>query len=277
MAHPLDLDVLWGAPDIGGDGVHEELMSAVTDVVEQRRSPFNNLMSFSRQLKRSGICISGPSDLEIMNDKVPIGTGATLATFKAALRPSGQVVAVKRLKIESATGATAQELQQREFRDALASLILELRVMMHPWFLTHRNIIDLIAVAWETDATDNDDLLSNVRPMLIVELANEAHPTLFSAVSDDALWLSETQRFQLLEDLAEAMMVIHSAKMVHGDLKPENVLLFWQANRFIAKVSDFGFSGPYLKNDQDIYGTRYWNAPVCQKKSINILEYLFTY
>lgn len=54
------------------------------------------------------------------------------------------------------------------------------------------------------------------------------------------------------------------AGIVHGDIKPENVLVFREkSGEYCAKVIDFGYSAWYIddKDRLEIRGTEIWNAP----------------
>jgi hypothetical protein len=59
----------------------------------------------------------------------------------------------------------------------------------------------------------------------------------------------------------------HKLLVVHGDIKPENILVFeGGVGRLTAKVSDFGFSQSDSHprwTGQEAGGTEYWNAPEC--------------
>lgn len=57
-------------------------------------------------------------------------------------------------------------------------------------------------------------------------------------------------------------MVYQLLTLVHGDLKPSNVLIFEQGTNFVPKLSDFAFSRSW-KESLPSGGTEYWNAPEC--------------
>ncbi|KAF2201712.1 ankyrin [Delitschia confertaspora ATCC 74209] len=136
--------------------------------------------------------------------------------------------------------------------------------MNHPSFCAHPNFVDLLGVSWER--VESDVGLSGYRPSMVVELADERTPTLQSFLSQqDRNWTDELQTltFGLLTDVAEGVTMLHTTKIVHGDLKPENVLLFPSSRRLVAKISDFGFSSPFVEHRDRIGGTLYWNAPEC--------------
>jgi serine/threonine protein kinase len=52
--------------------------------------------------------------------------------------------------------------------------------------------------------------------------------------------------------------------LIHGDLKPANILIFEDArsSSLVPKLSDFAFSRTW-KESQSSGGTEYWNAPEC--------------
>ncbi len=80
-------------------------------------------------------------------------------------------------------------------------------------------------------------------------------------------------KLSLLSDVADAIGVLQSCGIIHGDIKPQNVLLFQHISKdgLIAKSSDFGGCYvPVLGDDgrvdelletPSMIGTAYWNAP----------------
>ena len=60
--------------------------------------------------------------------------------------------------------------------------------------------------------------------------------------------------FGLLRDLASGMAFIHSQNIVHGDLKPGNIILFDEGGaRPVGKVADFGLAR--IRDNQSVWST----------------------
>lgn len=78
-------------------------------------------------------------------------------------------------------------------------------------------------------------------------------------------------RISLCIEVGQGLQALHASRVVHGDVKMENVLVFpGRNNRLTAKVSDFGFSLVDLDGTQTSVtfnmGTRPWTAPEVGKK-----------
>lgn len=65
----------------------------------------------------------------------------------------------------------------------------------------------------------------------------------------------------VLEDVANALQHIHDLHYVHMDVKPENVLIFADADRQVAKLCDFGFTVHTRKFSRLRRGTPFYLAP----------------
>jgi serine/threonine protein kinase len=122
-----------------------------------------------------------------------------------------------------------------EHENRFRSIVLELCALSHPPLLHHPNIVKLLGIAW-----GNNPFSSSMRlPVLIMECAE--HGTLRDLLK--RCTLAPTERNSLSLDIALGLKQLHSCSIVHGDVKPENVLIFsHQERQYIAKLADFGFS-----------------------------------
>ncbi len=139
--------------------------------------------------------------------------------------------------------------------------------MTDSYLRAHPNIIDLFAIAWE-ELPGQDDTPSVFRPLLLVELAVDESGQSFTldkymARHKGSLCLKE--RTKILCDIANGVAAIHALSVVHGDMKPSNVLMCQSKlqGRFVAKLSDFGFSSIELDKRSIGLGTFLWTAPEC--------------
>jgi serine/threonine protein kinase len=81
--------------------------------------------------------------------------------------------------------------------------------------------------------------------------------------------ISPLVKYNLCRGIAAGLDALHDCELIHGDLKPENVLLFRSKNgAFIAKLADFGLSfyeEEGMSGVQIIGGTPGWQAPEVEK------------
>lgn len=85
---------------------------------------------------------------------------------------------------------------------------------------------------------------------------------LFERVIDEDFVLTERACACFIRQICEAIEYMHSKRIIHLDMKPENVLcLSKQGNRI--KIIDFGFARKYdpSKNLQVMFGTAEFSAP----------------
>ncbi|KAL8710938.1 MAG: hypothetical protein Q9220_004537 [cf. Caloplaca sp. 1 TL-2023] len=135
-------------------------------------------------------------------------------------------VAVKRIIV--------YEGSQEHIKRQWDSVIRELRVLTHPGLRYNTSILPLLAYGWTSD-------LSGFRPYLIMQYSN--HGTLVDYLHRTKAGLDE--KYEFVVDVALGLKAIHESKIVHGDIKPRNVLVFESAVQQrlqVAKIADFGSS-----------------------------------
>jgi serine/threonine protein kinase len=165
----------------------------------------------------------------------PLGGGLLTCVYEAQECESGTACAVKVLRPDWETDATAIKLLQREARAGLAVShphlvrIRQVHVTRAPYFL----VMDLLR---------GESLQSRLRRDYRLNM-----PT--------ALWV--------VRQTAEALVALHSAGFVHGDIKPDNIRLI---NDGTAILIDLGFShrpGENARLEQEGYvlGTANYLAP----------------
>ncbi|XP_072128102.1 serine/threonine-protein kinase 36 isoform X2 [Mobula birostris] len=149
---------------------------------------------------------SGLKDYHVLN---LIGEGSFGRVYKGRRKFSGQVVA---LKFIPKVGRSEKELRclQRE--------IDIMRGLRHP------NVIQLL----DSFHTDQE----------VVVVTEYAEGELFQVLEDDGS-LSEEQVQEIAGQLVSALYYLHSHRVLHRDLKPQNVLI---GKGGILKLCDFGFA-----------------------------------
>ncbi|KAL9121918.1 MAG: hypothetical protein Q9187_001522 [Circinaria calcarea] len=115
---------------------------------------------------------------------------------------------------------------------AYKALICELMVLEHPILKQHRNIQELLGVAWDVQIFQGT--LVRVMPVLVFKRSDR--------------------------------------DIVHGDIKPDNILIFKDETGFMAKVIDFGCSCFGSRNDDLVLLSRtaQWAAPEVGTSHISI-------
>ncbi|KAL6409888.1 serine/threonine protein kinase [Ilyonectria robusta] len=185
-----------------------------------------------------------------------IGSGATMLVYKAVWRDRCQKVALKYFQAPLTSRYFDTKAQSDAHRRLLEASMLELRVLTAEPLKWHENIAKLLGVSWHLSG-------STISPILVMELACEEHPTLANFMTTPR---PTSVRLELIRDVLEGLSALHAMTIVHGDIKPENILIFSSpssATGFSARLSDFGFCRPAADYKWGAGGTPYWNAPEC--------------
>lgn len=162
------------------------------------------------------------------------------------------------------------------------SIQLEVYALSHPPLRSHKNIVKLLG--WGFDACERDEFQVEfepprpIYPYLIVEHANSSLANFLGPNAVEKLKHTAEIPLQVLQhlilDVTNGLDAIHACNIIHGDIKPDNVLVFPQETNqpyfCIAKLSDFGLSvseeqkrGRSARGAERIYelGTLGWMAP----------------
>lgn len=177
--------------------------------------------------------------------------------------------------------------KQGKVEERLEAVFLEIRVLTHPAIYFHKNVVDFLGISWQCELPEiepgqKEFLPPKQVPVILLEYAK--HGTLADFMQTD-LYASMTfdGRANLCRDIAEGLAVLHKNKIVHGDLKPDNVLIFENNESGInqddesginltktlglqlrAKLADFGFSVGYSAKEEKytLKGRTWpWNDP----------------
>lgn len=149
------------------------------------------------------------------------------------------VVAVKRFREEVLKLEIARECAKRE-----------IEVLTHPILRQHPNIMQALGYGWAESLGKTEgskDPFENAAPYMLVEMAD------YGTLRDFLVERKFTERGVeglkdlaiLLVDIAQGILVLHENKIVHGDVKLDNALVFAveenkEGIKFRAKLADFG-------------------------------------
>ena len=159
------------------------------------------------------------------------------ASISKAKERSGRAVIIKQ------TTLTFDESDGRvKERDRLERFCREVRVLQHTAILYNDNVVDIVDMQW--GALGVGQSLT-----IVLECADFGNLTEFQASHHATITWAHKKKLCL--DVAAGLSMLHDCGIIHGDLKPENVLIFcgptpsWEdtwdvQDGFLAKLCDFG-------------------------------------
>lgn len=160
----------------------------------------------------------------------------------------------------------------RENPGELLSFVTELRIRSHAVLRKHPNIAQLRGVGWDFE----NEAATDPRPVLLEELAEQGSLNSFWCKLS-FVQLSFKVKLEFCLDIADGLMALHASKVVHGDIKPENILVFPRKGpqeSFILKITDFGHSVIEADQLEALPAmTPRWSAPeISEKSTMTFLE-----
>lgn len=234
----------------------DPLESAITATRNGSAPVLSTLSQFTTILSQTGI--HGPRLIRPANlstRAIKIGSGAQFTVFKD---PVFEKEVVKRVNVPLSKKVEQRFSASIDYRLQLRTLVLEVLSLCNPVLRAHPNIISL--VAWGFDFPYADMAV----PVLFME---EAMMTLGDFLGSEKRGVGVM--YQLALGVANGLEALHNLKIIHGDVKPDNVLVFAGPSEnmpFQAKLSDFGVCVDLETSEGrftlgDYRGTPAWLAP----------------
>ncbi|KAI1130599.1 kinase-like domain-containing protein [Nemania abortiva] len=193
-----------------------------------------------------------------------VGVGGT-SSINQALFDRSRSLVFKRVAEDDKFDEPIESIYRR--------LTNEVMLLYHPAIRDHSNILGPMGICWDifpsekqTNSDEDPNVVNKyeVWPVLVFEKSGFGDLYQFSS-SQDARDMDIIDRLKLCLDIGSAISHMQSNRVIHGDIKPQNVLIFKdsQSGFFSAKVADFGFSTSYDEDNSRIIlvGTQLWRAP----------------
>jgi serine/threonine protein kinase len=161
-----------------------------------------------------------------------LGTGGMGAVYRAMDQSLGRFVAIKVMKKQLGDDQKLVESFLREARAAAA--------------LNHANIVQIYSCGEQSG-----------QPYIAMELVSGGRLDL---MMENGQLLDETRLLQISLDVANGLSAANEVNLVHGDIKPANILF---DKHGVSKIVDFGLA-QFVNRSQEkgeIWGTPYYISP----------------
>lgn len=191
-----------------------------------------------------------------------IGTGLTAEvvqhTMESDERPERATPPDKTiaLKIFQSTRLASPNKTKAARLKVYDSILKEMKAFSHPSLSSHPNILKLLFIGWN---------VHQPYPMLATELGD--YGSLDYIIRSWGPGPTVRQKRNITIDIALGLQAIHHAGITHGDLKPDNIIVFSHEDptrQVVAKLTDFGGSDEtYVAESfvKPMHFTPLWCAP----------------
>ncbi|KAK8009298.1 Ankyrin repeat protein [Apiospora marii] len=161
-------------------------------------------------------------------------------------------VIMKRALAPEENDARNPQLQKQ-----LRMIELEIRALCNPNIREHCSIVKLMA--WGFDYPVQSPEVPT--PVLFLEEAKDTLSKFLKSPPEAEVSRIDYQiGYSWCLDIASGLQRLFECGIVHGDLKPDNVLMFYEQGRWRAKISDFGLSISTRHGDPLTY-SKYKSTP----------------
>lgn len=192
-------------------------------------------------------------------DTTKIGEGASFSVYKrcdngSSFERQSKLVVMKDSKVRFTRDGQATD------QEALNSLRTEIRVLSHTPLRHHPNIVKLLDIRWDHPNLNQESL----GPTLYLEYAKFGTLTDYFTIFQPSCTFKSVAS-SIVKGIWDGLYALHQCRIVHGDLKPSNILIFCEGEKVIAKLSDFGCSiliSQEISNKATLKGfSPPWDAP----------------
>jgi serine/threonine protein kinase len=217
---------------------------------------YRNLLSYASAL---GIKVFPKTAFDV-DTWTRIGAGSYSVTWKAnILSDAGTAVAVKQ-PAGSFTRASS-DVESSVQHAGLTSIIQELRILANAKLRDHPNLPHVLGVFFR-----EEERPAGIRPCVVFDLAVSDLKQYLTSQRSVGITPQELTRFAC--NIANGIGALHSCGLVHGDVKPENILLFDRDSVLTAAVGDLGTCGTPSQVSGAIPGSIRFCAPEYHNGSV---------
>jgi serine/threonine protein kinase len=150
------------------------------------------------------------------------------------------------------------DLNSAKSRKMWSSMAMELQILRNKFISNHPNVVQFLGVSWK----------SVKEGVLMPSFVLEAAETDLEQYLNNPKAVEYRKILGLAVDIVTGVRALHDVGIIHGDIKPANVLIFKDPQlKYVAKIADFGSS--LLRADLNSpmklpFGSGFWQAPECR-------------
>ncbi|KAI0811763.1 hypothetical protein GGR55DRAFT_641691 [Xylaria sp. FL0064] len=271
----------FGRRNLGGKGgkppgptPHADVLKTKTATktvsIKDKKEGSYNLLTCLACAQQSGIDLIGITWIDAQG---LLGRGGQAAVSQT--RASASAVLAFKRPDSSPIGSWLSKVttsQRTKLDDVYRAVASEILVLGDPDIRSHPNIVRLHAISWEIHQARSwlFKKITRVWPVLVFEKAPHGDLGLFMT-SEQGVALDLAARVKLCRGIASAIAAAHRKGIVHGDVKPGNVLVF-EDHEPVPKLADFGFAAFASNKDIKIVGTEIWRAPEISSRLTHTLK-----